>query len=240
MKIKVQILLTVLIFSIINLSFGGNSIFKADINGTSWEATNSYYNISGGRINIFAMNSNSDMLFLSFEGTTSDEYVPDTISYFFYNDEMYSIQTGSIKFDLFNNGVCNGYFSFEAVNQNKTTDKITATKGVFENVYNSGSSNNDVNSFSCTKEMKIDVNKGEINTTNTPVEITISEKEINFQYTSKKSKSFTVQIIKEEKSSTMSVYYTNKSEIEKITIDLINNYQTTIWYSDGNTTTYFK
>jgi len=163
----------------------------------------------------------------------------DTLSYFTYKDSTYIVERGSLTFQEMAIGSMSGTFEYTAFNKNDPTDKIEVKNGKF-NILNQDIKNvNDKFVITRTKEMRIDVEKGQVAVEATPIEIIIDGTMIFVNYTKKTSKSISLKIEKSEKNATTMIFEVNHTQIKHFTVDLINDNQTTIWYKNANTTTFF-
>lgn len=216
-------------------------LIKAKINNAEiWQAENCYYTSKRNTVKITAINKKMEILFLSFHYEIGEKMKLNSESYFYYQDSMYAITKGQIIFEELATGTANGSFEFIAKNLNDSKSILNITKGEFNEISNENYNEINNNKYRMSKVMELNLKKGKIKTENTEVEIRIGDNEIKFNYIKNSKQSYLVNIKKTKTTSTLIIYYANDRKIEKITTDLIKNNETTIWYKNGNTISYFK
>jgi len=215
-----------------------NLIFVAKIDAKQWNAISAFYE-SGNNTLITAISSDFSCLNIHINGFSSGTYNLDSLTTFSNDDGTFYAQSGTITYNESASGFINGTFFIKFVCREDKSKMIEFSEGHFENVPMQNIMNENITSFILSKEMKIDATKGTVVTENSLVDISIQKEKITFAYKKNSKKTFSVSINRIENMGSAIIYYASDANIDYISIDLISNKQTTVWYKNGNTITFF-
>jgi hypothetical protein len=222
-----------------------NCSFAAILESNQWNAQNAYYSIDSNRIEISAVSKNYEMIIIRILVSPSkiagDYPLADTAGQVSFISESgnFTSVSGNVTINSFENNLIAGTFNFIAKNSTDTTNFITLSDGTFGDVPYDGYTISDNFNISATKQMKVNVISGEIQQEEGSYEIIYSENLLNIQNNDFPDKSFTIKIKNIEKNGTNITLYPDDELVQTITIDGINKNQTTIWYKNDNTLTFF-
>lgn len=219
-----------------------NSLFSADINTNNWQANNAYYIEENERIVISALNSKQEIFMFNISVNELDTFrfdFDENTATLTIDGEYYKADSGFVVITDNSNNTLKGVFEFRAKHNTDSTKFIEIKNGNFDKIALQTADFAKQVNFTVNKSMEVDGENGTVKNEDIDAEISYTGQKfiIKNNTNTNLSKEWTIQDF--EKNGISILFKVKEADINSIIIDGSNNNQTTVWYKNGKTITYF-